>query len=109
MCLLLFLLCKIKGPISFRFLNKSVTQAAPQGEAKHKSGFIPTHIKQFKSLFGTMTGKWFIQHQNKADVATVQSDRGNKKEILIVYRPPANQVNQNYANRLTIKRKKGLI
>jgi len=33
------------GPILFRLLNKSVTQVDKQVEAKHKSGFIGTHLQ----------------------------------------------------------------
>jgi len=97
------------GPILFRLLKKSVTQAAKQVEAKHKSGFIGTHVKQFTQLFGPPAGRWKIQTNNKADVALIQADPGNKKEIRTVYGPPTNKVNQNYSQRLTIQRYNGLI
>lgn len=98
------------GPILFRLLNKSVTQVAKQVEAKHKSGFIATHVQFIQTqLVGPSTSRWQTQTMNIPYVQLIATDPGNKQYIRTVYGPPTNQVNQNYSQRLTIQRQNGLI
>lgn len=72
-----------------------MTQAAKQVEAKHKSGFIATQVKQFTKLFCPPVSRWKTQTNNRADIVLIEADPGNKKEIRTVYGPPTNKINQN--------------
>lgn len=100
---------KLENPVSFQVLNKAVNPSAQQAEAMHPSGFIDTHRKSVKNLFGQAMTYWIQMKKSPANIVLLISDPNYRKEIQIVFGPLANLINQNFAQRLQIIQKDRLI
>ena len=89
-------------PVSFKILNKGSNPAAQQIEKKYTNGLIPTHSEVNNTFFGKTTTFWVQLKKAPADISSLLAELGYEQEISLVFGPIANDINQNFNDRLQV-------